>query len=294
MIRGLYTAAAGMVAQQRRHDTVTQNIANLNTTGYKQVESVTRSFPEMLLERTGDASSPGNKKVGLLNTGVYAEESLYSNIQGALTPTENNMDFALYSDLNVMDPNTGQAVPFDASGKYISDNGSVIYQPQAFFTVQDSEGNVKYTRNGEFSVDAEGRLLSATGYEVLSDNGEPIVLTGSVNQFKVDEQGRLVNAVNGTPTGLNLGISIIDQPHQLVREGNGNFALDPSSEGAARQLAEGDNVQVQQGFLEQSTVDASQSMVDMMAALRMYEANQKVIQFYDKSLEKAVNEIGRV
>ncbi|MFD1139371.1 flagellar hook-basal body protein [Paenibacillus urinalis] len=294
MIRGLYTAAAGMVAQQRRHDTVTQNIANLNTTGYKQVESLNRSFPEMLLERTGDASSPGNKKVGLLNTGVYAEESMYSNIQGALTPTENNMDFALSSDLRVMDPNTGQAVPFDASGKYISDNGNVIYQPQAFFTVRDSEGNVKYTRNGEFSVDAEGRLLSATGYEVLSDNGEPIVLTGSVNQFKVDEQGRLVNAVNGAPTGLNLGISIIDQPHQLIKEGNGNLALNPSGEGTARQLADGDNVQVQQGFLEQSTVDASQSMVDMMAALRMYEANQKVIQFYDKSLEKAVNEIGRV
>ncbi|MCM3786038.1 flagellar hook-basal body protein [Neobacillus mesonae] len=294
MIRGLYTAAAGMVAQQRRHDTVTQNIANLNTTGYKQVESVTRSFPEMLLERSGDSSSPGNKTIGLLNTGVYAEESLFSNVQGDLLPTENNTDFAINSDLSIIDPNTGQPVPFDASGKYISDNGTVIYQPQSFFTVQDSEGNVKYTRNGEFSVDSEGRLLSATGFEVLSDNGEPIVLTGSVNQFKVDEQGRLVNAVNGNPTGINIGISIIDQPHQLVREGNGNFSLDPSSEGTARMLADGDRVQVKQGFLEQSTVDSSQSMVDLMAALRAYEANQKVIQFYDKSLEKAVNEIGRV
>lgn len=294
MIRGLYTAAAGMVAQQRKHDTVTQNIANLNTNGYKQVESVTRSFPEMLLSRSGDSSSSGSTVIGRLNTGVFAEESMFMNVQGDLTPSDKATDFALYSDLTVTDPNTGEAVSFDASGKYVSDNGDVIYKPQAFFTVQDDEGNVRYTRDGSFQVDAEGRLLSSTGFEVLSDNGEPIRLTGTLNQFKVDEQGQLVNPLTGEITGERLGITIVDNPYQLVREGNGNYVLSSESAGSARLLGAEDRVQVKQGFLEGSTVDSAQSMVDLTAALRAYEANQKVIQFYDKSLDKAVNEIGRV
>lgn len=292
MIRGLYTAAAGMVAQQRRHDTVTQNIANLNTTGYKQVESTLRAFPEQQLIRSGDAS--GDQVIGRLNTGVFAEESMFTNVQGDLTPTDKVTDFALYSDLSIEDPSTGEPVSFDASGKYVSDSGEVIYQPQAYFTVQDEEGNVRYTRDGSFQVDAEGRLLSSTGYEVLSDNGVPIRLTGSVNQFKVNEQGQLIDSNTGLSTGVNLGITIVDNPYQLVREGNGNYVLDSSSAGLARMLDAGDRVQVKQGFLEQSTVDSAQSMVDLTAALRAYEANQKVIQFYDKSLDKAVNEIGRV
>ncbi|WP_160032724.1 flagellar hook-basal body protein [Paenibacillus sp. An7] len=294
MIRGLYTAAAGMVAQQRKHDTVTQNIANLNTNGYKQVESLVRSFPEMQLSRSGDSSSPFSKVIGSLNTGVFAEESMSMNVQGDLIPSDKITDFALYSDLRVTNPNTGEAIPFDASGKYISDNGDVIYKPQAYFTVQDEEGNVKYTRDGSFQVDAEGRLLSSTGYEVLSDNGEPIRLTGAMNQFKVDEQGQLVNPLTGRVTGERLGITIVDDPYQLVREGNGNYVLSSGRAGSARLLGAEDRVQVKQGFLERSTVDSAQSMVDLTAALRAYEANQKVIQFYDKSLEKAVNEIGRV
>ena len=294
MIRGLYTAAAGMITQQRKHDTVTQNIANLNTNGYKQVESLVRSFPEMQLSRSGDTSASRNTVIGTLNTGVFAEESMFMNVQGDLTPSDKVTDFALYSDLIVTDPNTGEAVSFDASGKYVSDNGDIIYKPQAFFTVQDDEGNVRYTRDGSFQVDAEGRLLSSTGFEVLSDNGEPIRLTGALNQFKVDEQGQLVNPLTGEITGERLGITIVDNPYQLVREGNGNYVLSSESAGSARLLGAEDRVQVKQGFLERSTVDSAQSMVDLTAALRAYEANQKVIQFYDKSLDKAVNEIGRV
>lgn len=76
MLRGLYTAAAGLMTQQRRHDTVTQNIANMNTTGYKQENSVQRSFPEMLISMTGGNPDNPDRTVGKLNTGVFAEESL--------------------------------------------------------------------------------------------------------------------------------------------------------------------------------------------------------------------------
>lgn len=69
MLRGLYTATAGMITQQRRHDTATQNIVNMNTTGYKQVNSVSRSFPEMLITLVGGDANLPTKRLGKLNTG---------------------------------------------------------------------------------------------------------------------------------------------------------------------------------------------------------------------------------
>lgn len=294
MLRGLYTAAAGMVTQQRRHDTVTQNIANLNTPGYKQENSVQHSFPEMLISMTGGSPDSPNRQIGTLNTGVFAEESLSPYIQGALTESGQASDFALNSNINVNDPATGRPMAFDQAGKFVNDGGEVTYRPEAFFTVRDSQGNTRYTRDGHFQVDGLGALRSSTGSEVLDSTGKPIVVTGALGDLKVNERGQLVTAATGDPTGTSLGISVIDRPYQLVREGNGNFRLDDSDGATARYMGANDTVSVRQGYLEVSNVDASQSMVDMMAALRAYEANQKVIQFYDKSLDKAVNEVGRV
>lgn len=294
MLRGLYTATAGMITQQRRHDTATQNIVNMNTTGYKQVNSVSRSFPEMLITLVGGDANLPTKRLGKLNTGVFAEESLSMNLQGAIMETGQKSDFSISSNLAVNDPQTGQPISFDGSGKFVRADGTVTYQPQAYFTVQDAEGNTRYTRDGHFEVTGTGQLLSSTGSEVLDNNGQPVVLTGSVDQFKVDEQGRLVNAETGVPTGVTLGISVINQPNQLVRQGDGNFSLNDQNGATARMLAAGDNVQIRQGYLEGSNVDASQATVDMNAAFRAYEANQKVVQFYDRSLDKAVNEVGRV
>ncbi|CAI6081174.1 Flagellar basal-body rod protein FlgG [Paenibacillus sp. JJ-100] len=294
MLRGLYTAAAGMITEQRRHDTATQNIVNMNTTGYKQVNTVKRSFPEMLITLTGGDANLPTKRLGRLNSGVFAEESLSMNVQGTLMETKRNSDFAISSNLIVNDPQTGQPIPFDASGKWVRADGTTTFQPQAYFTVRDAEGNTRYTRDGHLKVDGTGQLLSSTGSQVLDNNGQPIVLTGSVEQFKVDEQGRLINAVTGDLTGVNLGISIIDQPNQLIRQGDGNFSLSEEEGATARMMAAADNVQIHQGYLEGSNVDASQATIDMNAAFRAYEANQKIIQFYDRSLDKAVNEVGRV
>ncbi|MGD0034238.1 flagellar hook-basal body protein [Paenibacillus illinoisensis] len=294
MLRGLYTATAGMITQQRRHDTATQNIVNANTTGYKQVNSVSRSFPEMLITLVGGDANVPTKRLGRLNTGVFAEESLSMNLQGAIMESGQKSDFAISSNLSVNDPQTGQPVAFDGSGKFVRADGTVIYQPQAYFTVRDAEGNTRYTRDGHFQVTGTGELLSSTGAQVLDNNGQPVVLTGSVDQFKVDEQGRLVDAGTGAPTGVTLGISVIDQPNQLVRQGDGNFSLYDQEGATARMMAAGDNVQIRQGYLEGSNVDASQATVDMNAAYRAYEANQKVVQFYDRSLDKAVNDVGRV
>ena len=150
MLRGLYTAAAGMVTQQRRHDTATQNMVNLNTTGYKQVDSVSHAFPEVLITAMdGGAAKP----VGRINTGVFAQQSVSQYLQGDLIESGKSVDFALSTDLQVDDPdNPGTNLAFDGSGKHISPDGEVTYRPQAFFTVQDNEGNNLYTRNGSFTV----------------------------------------------------------------------------------------------------------------------------------------------
>ncbi|WP_138495809.1 flagellar hook-basal body protein [Paenibacillus pinistramenti] len=291
MLRGLYTAAAGMMTQQRLHDTVTQNIANVNTTGYKQVNSVARAFPEVLLSAIG-GDQQTSTPIGKLNTGVFAEESLASFTQGDARETGKTTDFAILADLQVQDTATGQNYVFDANGKSVQDDGTVVYQPQAFFTVRDGDGNVKYTRDGEFHVDAAGRLLTAEGYEVLGTDNNPVTVTGAVDQLKVDEQGRIVNP-DGTQ-GAQLLISVANQPNQLVRDGEGVFEAPDAAAAGINPMAAGAQVEIRQGSLESSNVDSTKAMVDLMAAQRAYEANQQVIQYYDKSLDKAVNDIGRV
>ncbi|MGN8770763.1 flagellar hook-basal body protein [Paenibacillus barengoltzii] len=299
MLRGLYTAASGMIAEQRRHDTVTQNIANLNTPGYKSVNTVARSFPEMLISLMGDKQSGNNKQIGKLVTGVFAEESLPAFTQGDLKETGKNTDFALISELGLENPETGEPYAFDASGKFVTADGEVIYQPQAFFAVEDNEGNVRYTRDGSFAVNAAGELRTSTGYRVLDTDSNPIILDAglSVNTLSSDEAGNLT-AVDNTGALVNLGtlgITVVEQPYQLVREGNGVFRVADEEAAGVRGLVPGtDGAVVRQGYLEVSNVDTAQSMVDLLAAQRAYESNQKIIQYYDRSLDKAVNEIGKV
>lgn len=287
MLRGLYTAASGMISQQRRHDTVTNNISNINTPGYKQTNAVTRSFPEMMLSLTG-AGSENFTKIGKLTTGVFAEESLSVHLQGDLTQTNNSSDFALISDIEM------DGLSFDASGKSVGQDGEVTFQPQAFFTVQDQNGEIRYTRGGKFTLTEEGFLMSSDGSNVLGTDGQPIQMPAGVglSSLILTKDQRFIDA-NGQDIGVQLLISRIDNPNLLEREGNGSFRF-ATEDGAAVAIAPGDRVEVRQGYVERSNVDAAQAAVDLMSALRAYEANQKVIQFYDQSLSKAVNDVGRV
>ncbi|WP_219834428.1 flagellar hook-basal body protein [Paenibacillus sp. R14(2021)] len=287
MLRGLYTAAAGMIAQQNRHDTVTNNISNMNTPGYKQKNAVTRSFPDMLLHVTGVQDGNG-KSIGKLSTGVFAEESLQINLQGDLTQTNQFSDFAILSDIEVPGMN------FDSSGKARTADGQLVFQPQAFFTVQNSDGETRYTRDGQFKLDEQGFLTLPDGSRVLASDGKPFQLPKgeTLNQLAMTSDNQLVNPLTGQSAGQLL-ITRVDNPNKLVREGDGKFKLDDASTGV-REVNATDRVEVRQGYVERSNVDAAQSMVDLMSAARAYEANQKVVQFYDKSLDKAVNEIGRI
>jgi flagellar basal-body rod protein FlgG len=277
-----------MIAQQRRHDTITNNIANLNTPGFKANNAVNRSFPEMMISALGGPNVT-NSSIGKLSTGVFSEESMMSMTQGDLQETYRSQDLALVSDILV------NGATFDASGKYVTDTGEVSYKPQAFFAILSPQGEERYTRDGSFKTAQDGTLLTSDGLQVVGANGQPIVVNVPWEEVGVTGDGRLVNASSGLPLAGSpqLRIMRVDNPYLLVREGDGRFRYTGNGAGI-RQITANERVSVRQGFLERSNVDASQSAVDIMAALRAYEANQKVIQTYDRSLDKAVNDVGRV
>jgi flagellar basal-body rod protein FlgF len=281
MLRGIDTATSGMIALQRRQDALTNNLANAETPGYKQDASLLRSFPEMLLERIRDQEkgSTQTPEIGTLSMGVYNQETLPLFSQGSLVST--NMPF----DIAIQD---GQMAP-------ILENNQVM-KPSAFFAVQSADGGFHLTRNGHFSVNENGQLTTANGDLVLGENGAPIVssdlLSGNV---AIRENGDIVafadDPARASVVG-SVGLVIVNNPNQLIKTGNGNYQL----EGADPSIMTTEfpaGVQIKQKMLEQSNVDTAQTITSMMTNMRLFEANQKVLQAYDKTLEQ-LNTIGRV
>lgn len=258
MLRGLYTAASGMFAQQRKTDILTNNLANAQTPGFKEDQTSIRAFPEMLLHHIGQDLSgiKSTNPVGSIHTGAYLQETLPRFIQGDLNQTGIGTDMAL------MDVGEGTA----------------------FFTIQTGE-DIQYTRNGQFTIDAEGLLTTSEGWPVLDVAGNEIRVMS--DQFTVDQQGNVEE--NGTFIA-QLAIRSTEEPFGLIKGESGLYRTDGDE---LLPLAE-NGYQVRQGFIEKSTVDPMRAMTDMLSAYRAFEANQKIVQAYDRSLEKAVNEIGRV
>ncbi len=268
MIRGLYTAAAGMITQQNRQDILTNNLANINTPGFKQDQGVIRAFPEVLLQMIRTSEQP-NPKIGTIHQGVFLEESIAKFVQGDLMETGVATHMAIWDQDLAVDPETGM-------------------QPSLFFTVEDNEGNRFFTRSGLFNIDGAGNLVTPEGYKVLDDWNYPIQSTSS--SFTMNEKGQIVFE-NGEES--QVGLTVVPDPNQLVKQGNSLFRYNGNVD--ELEFAQPEfNYKLLQGNVERANVDPSQTMVDMMTAMRLYEANQKSIQSLDRTLEKAVNEIGRV
>nr|WP_295973135.1 flagellar hook-basal body protein [uncultured Bacillus sp.] len=276
MLRGFYTASYGMLAQQRKTEMLSNNLANTNTPGFKADQASLRAFPEMLLKRieqqkTGtekEFTLPVQKTIGALNTGVYMQETMPKFMQGSIQETNLNTDIALL-DINFpVNPETGG-------------QGSV------FFTIENANGETRYTRNGNFTLDSQGYLTTASGFYVLDQQGERIQL--SSEEFELDEAGNITDA-NGKTS--RVGVAYSDNPLALVKEGDGLYRAENALPDAYGM--NGVQFKLQQGFIEQSNVDTAQTMTEMMTAYRAFEANQKVLQAYDRSLEKTVNEVGKV
>jgi len=259
MIRGLYTSGYGMMTLNRKMDVIANNMANVNTNGFKKDTVVFEEFSEVLVKRFFD---PGNVPPG--RPADVGEMALFNDIaqvhtdftQGTLEHTALSTDLAISGD------------------------------DSAFFCVAVPDANnvyrEYYTRDGSFKLDAEGRLVTRDGYIVMGMNGA-IVLEGS--DFTVTENGEVVQ--NGVTIDV-LRIRKFENPESLRKFGyNLLTATEESVDGAFEGT-------IKQGFVECSNVNSVYEMVDMISVLRAYESNQKMIQYQDATLEKAVNEIGRL
>lgn len=266
MLRGFYTAASGMMAQQRHQEALGNNIANMNTPGYKADQTAIRSFPEMLIQAQGTKqlpvkngmNIPFNQTIGSINTGVYVQEIVPNFAQGDIRETGTGTDMALVQT----------AVPDETGG--------------LFFRVQNDTGEERLTRNGNFTVDGAGYLVTNQGHYVLGSTGAPIQ-TGGRN-FSVTEAGMLQTETQTIP----LGIGYVADVNSLTKEGDNLY------NGESGAVPAGANYVVRQGYLEGSNVDAATTMTQMMNAYRSFEMNQRVLRAYDESLGKAVSEIGRI
>lgn len=284
MFRGLYTATSGMMAHNRQQQILTNNLANANTPGYKQDLTVLRAFPAQLLKAmdkgytmdNGTNIPSGQTTIGTLNTGVYTQEGIPSFTQGALRETGNTTDFSLLTESLPINPDTQQ-------------QGTLV------FAVGLDNNEVRYTQNGQFTVDESGYLTTAEGYNVLNQNLQPIQVNSK--DFKVLDNGQVVLEDGTTTNRLWLGYT--QEPKQFIKEGQGLMRWGGNAQDTPQyvetvELLNNAGPLVKQGFVEQSNVDLTQTMTEMMSTYRGFEANQKVIQAYDRSMEKAVNEIGRV
>jgi flagellar basal-body rod protein FlgF len=277
MLKGFYNAASGMVSQQRMTELLTNNMANANTPGFKADQASIRAFPELLLQQFNSPGVPNTSKtfskgtpIGGLNTGTYLQETIPLFLQGDIQETGRKTDIALIEHNIPVNEDTGQKAAL-------------------FFTVQNQNGEVRYTRNGNFTTDGQGYISTNDGLHVLDDAGQRITVRSE--NFSVREDGAVLE--NDQVVG-QINIAIAENPTRLVKEGSGLFKTEngeilPTSIGNAAVT-----FSLKQGFIERSNVDVSQTMTQMLTAFRAFEANQKVLQAYDKSLEKTVNEIGRL
>ncbi|MDI6869785.1 MAG: flagellar basal-body rod protein FlgF [Bacillota bacterium] len=255
MIRGLYIGASGMLVELRRTDVIANNLANVTTNGFKRDELVGESFPALLLRRYNDAASPGMGPagyppvVGPLSLGAVATETATDWAPGPLTATGNPLDLGIAGE--------------------------------GLFVVQTPNG-LRYTRDGAFTRNGEGLLVTEGGFPVLGEQG-PIELGDGEVQVAAD--GTV--AVDGQVVD-RLRLVRFPQGSRLVKEGDNLFAT-----AAAGQPVDA-GTEVHQGFIERSNVNTVREMIGLIASVRSYEANQRLIQMEDELMQKAVNEVGRV
>lgn len=196
------------------------------------------------------------------------------------------------NDLNQLHQDENQKI----SGRYVSfAQGPMIktgndldfaLSGAGFFMVQGENG-VKYTRNGSFSLNSEGELVTLSGRHVLDGDGSPIQLRGE-GSVQIMEDGGLFREGR-----LSARVAVVEfkDNNQLIPGAEGLFTnADPEGNPPATPALVG----VKQGFVEGSNVDPISTMVNMIAEYRNYEADQRAIQAIDSTLGKAVNDVGRV
>lgn len=272
MVRALWTAATGMIGQQNNVDTIANNLANVNTVGYKTEVNEFKSLLYQELQTRTTSANGETKPVGAqvgLGTRNAAITSQFT--QGSFQASESTSAFAINGD--------------------------------GFFAVQTADG-VKYTRNGNFvfAIGTGGNLQLTTtdGNQVLNSQGNPITLPANYVSSKVgiNSNGQLTypDANNNAQpiANMNIGLWQFQNPSGLEKEGDTLYSVTAAS-GAAMNEYTNANLQkseIRQGYLEASNVQVADEMVNLIIAQRAYEMNSKAITTADTMMQEA-NELKR-
>ncbi len=268
MMRSLWTAASGMTSQQLNVDTISNNIANVNTTGFKQERLEFKSLLYQTMQRAtldaNDTGRPVNLQVG---HGVRPIVSSRVFTNGSMETTDNPLDFYL--------------------------------QGQGFFTIDRGDGDIVYTKDGNFKIsitDGESQIVTSEGYAVLDTDGEPVTIPENVlmSDVTVDSDGNITYIDEDgvtQDTGVRFGVVQFPNTQGLEAIGNNFYTTTPAS-GDALSEADGDTSttsRIVQGCLEMSNVNVANEMVKLIIAQRAYELNSKAIQTSDDMLQQASN-----
>ena len=258
MLKGLYTAYTGMINEQHRMDTMTNNLANASTVGFKKEGATSQSFDDILTVKIKDQSVglQNVQRIGTNNPGVKIGENYTDYTQGSFRVTDNTYDLAL-----------GGEGFFDIE-----------------YTNKAGETSTMYTRAGQFTLNRDGYLVNENGDYVLGTQNQRIRLN-TLQDSEISSNGTI------TQNGVEVArIQVTDFEDYNYLEKFGETYYRPVE--GARTVQTG--ATVNSGYLEMSNVQVVSEMVNLIAITRAYESNQKIIQTYDDTLDVAVNQLGRV
>lgn len=277
MMRSLWSAASGMIAQQTNLDTIANNLSNVNTVGYKKDVAEFKTLLYQTLQ------SPSTNNVGE-NKPVPAQVGLGTRTAAITT---------MYTQGNLQDIDNPTYMAIEGSG---------------FFKVRNNNGEICYTRDGSFAaqpVEGGVMLCTAEGYPVLDQNNNTIIIPEGYQQDKlvVDREGNLFVengqgqqvALTQTAEGQNydqkIGLVQFNNPAGLSSIGGNLYQATVASGEALEETTTPGVVRskVHQKYLEMSNVQVADEMVNMIVAQRAYEMNSKAIQASDEMLEQANN-----
>ncbi len=277
MIRGLYTAASGMLLGLREQDVTAANISNASTVGYKAEQSAQTAFRGVLAKRTNASGGPApaggaaDRLIGRVGTGTYIATVRTDLSQGAERETGATYD--------------------------------VMLRGEGFFAVQTDQG-VTYTRDGHFDRDENNQLVTPDGSFVLDAEGKRIVVDTDHARIKAD--GSIFRLVPDETTNADgsksmilreqliarLGVVTIDAV-DLSRAGDSRFSVTPNAKVTPVDFTT-EGTSILQGALEEANVNMGQTATRMFSLSRTFEASQRVFSTINESLERAVRDVGHV
>jgi len=262
MIRSLYTAATGMIAQQTQIDVTSHNIANVNTIGYKKNRAEFADLFYQVSEYAGTSTSDTSVSPTGIEVGLGARPTAITKqfSQGNFKETGNKLDMAITGD--------------------------------GFFQIELPNGQIGYTRNGAFKLDGNGQIVNSDGYKLLPE----ITIPENATQINIGTDGTISAKLAGETEPIQLGkleLANFINPAGLHSLGNNNYINTIASGDPIISTAGVDGLgQIRQGFVEMSNVQLVEEMTDLITGQRAYEANSKAITTSDEMLQ-TVNQLKR-